>query len=210
MNLYYGRVSGNSARALFGLFESGVPFEPKLIDTSAGQNQSPEYLALNPMGKIPALADDDFLLWESNAINLYAAETNPASRLIPDSPQARASMYRWLLFQSAHVSPPSVVVFRYKNPRVQEFWKTQGDATAYAGAIKELARFLPVLEKAMEGRNWLEGAFSLADIAYAPHMLLIREGGFDFTPYPNLTAWIARLGARPAWHKTAALVGAPA
>lgn len=210
MNLYYGWVSGNSARALFGLFESGVPFEPRLVDTSAGQNQSPEYLALNPMGKIPALADGAFLLWESNAINLYAAETNPASKLIPESPQARASMHRWLLFQSAHVSPPSVAVFRYKNPRVQEFWKTQGDATAYAGAVKELARFLPVLEKAMKGRNWLEGAFSLADIAYAPHMLLIREGGFDFSPYPNITAWITRLAARPAWHKTAALVGAPA
>jgi glutathione S-transferase len=209
MKLYYGQVSGNSARALFGLFESGVPFEPNLIDTTAGEHQSPGYLALNPMGKIPALSDGDFFLWESNAINLYAAEKNPASKLIPESPQARASMHRWLLFQSAHVSPPSIHVFRFINWRVQDFWKTKGDAIAYAGAIKELARFLPVLEKALDGRDWLEGTFSLADIAYAPHMLLIREGGFDFSPYPNITAWMTRLAARPAWQKTAALVGGP-
>ncbi|HEX9577337.1 MAG TPA: glutathione S-transferase family protein [Myxococcales bacterium] len=118
MDLYYGRMSGNSARAVFGLTEAGVPYRAHVVDTKAGENKSPAYLAVNPMGKIPALADGDFKLWESNAINWYAAEKSPQAHLLPASPEGRADVQRWLFFQSAHVSPACIPVFRAINPRV--------------------------------------------------------------------------------------------
>jgi glutathione S-transferase len=99
-----------------------------------------------------------------------------------------------------------VPIFRATHPRVQEFWQTKGDPAAAETARKELARWLPVLEGALAGRDWLEGAFSLADIAYAPHLALVVEGGYDLAPHPRVRAWLERLLSRPAWRRTAELV----
>jgi glutathione S-transferase len=206
MELYFGRFSGNSARAAFGLYEAGAPFQPHLLDTRAGENRSAAYLAVNPMGKIPALVDGAFKLWESNAINWYAAEKFPRAHLVPASIEGRARVQRWLFFQSAHVSPACIPVFRATNARVQAFWQTSGDPQATEAARKELARYLPVLEAGLADREWLERDFSLADVAYAPHVMLVAEGGFDFSPYPGVRAWLERMEARPAWRKTAKLI----
>jgi len=206
MDLYYGRISGNSARAAFGLAEIGAPFRPHLLDTRKGENRAAPYLAVNPMGKIPALVDGACKLWESNAINWYAAEKFPKSRLLPASIEGRASVQRWLFFQAAHVSPACIHVFRATHPRVQAFWQTKGDPQAAEGARKELARYLPVLESALADRDWLEKDFSLADVAYAPHLWLVSEGGFDFSAYPRVRAWLDRLVSRPAWRKTEEMI----
>jgi glutathione S-transferase len=111
-----------------------------------------------------------------------------------------------MFFQTGHISPACLPVFRDTNPRVQAFWKYQPDASAAAAGRKELARFLPVIDSALAGREWLEGEFSLADIAYAPHFLLIAGGGFDFSPYPQLERWLERLFQRPAWKQTVQLL----
>jgi glutathione S-transferase len=206
MELFYGSTSGNSARSLFGLYEAGVQFTPRLLDTRNGENRTQEYLAVNPMGKIPALLDGSFRIWESNAINWYVAEKYPAAGLLPATVEGRAAVQRWLFFQAAHVTPACIPLFRATNRRVQEFWQTKGDPEAAEAGRKELLRWLPVLESALAGRQWLEGAYTLADIAYAPHLWLIVEGGFKLTPYPAVHAWLERLLARPAWRKTGELV----
>ncbi len=206
MDFYFGRMSGNSARAAFGLTEAGAPFRPRLLDTRKGENRSPDYLAVNPMGKIPALVEGALRLWESNAINWYAAERFPGARLLPGSIEGRARVQRWLFFQAAHVSPACIPVFRATNARVQAFWQTTGDPQSAEAGRKELARYLPVLEAALADRDWLEGEFSLADVAYAPHLALTAEGGFDLAPWPRVRGWLDRLTARPAWRKSAELV----
>jgi glutathione S-transferase len=210
MELYFGNMSGNSARAMYGLLEAGAAFRPHLLDTRGGENRSAGYLAINPMGKIPALVDGSLRLWESNAINWYAAEKLPQARLLPDSVEGRARVHRWLFFQTGHVTPACVPVFRASNARMQSFWQSKGDPQAAETGRKELSRYLPVLESALADREWLEGDFSLADLAYAPHFALLAEGGFDFAPWPRLRAWLERMLARPAWRRTAEMVfGAP-
>jgi glutathione S-transferase len=206
MDFYYGRFSGNSSRAAFGLEEAGAPYEVRLLDAKNGENRAPAYLAINPMGKIPSLVDGELRLWESNAINWYVAEKFSRARLLPGTVEGRASVQRWLFFQSAHVSPACVPVFFATNARVQAFWQRSIDAQAAEAGRKELARYLPVLEAALAGRDWLERDFSLADIAYAPHLLLTAEGGFDFAPYPRVRTWLDRLQARPAWQKVAKMI----
>lgn len=206
MELHYGKVSGNSARAVFAAFESGLPIDFKLVDTAAGQHQSAAYKAINPMGKIPSLTDGAFSLWESNAIGLYLAEQAPARHLVPGTAQGRASMHRWLFFQAAHVSPPCVPVFRALNEQVKAFWKIKPGLHEVEQANRDLARFLPVLDQAVQGREWLEETFSLADIAFAPHLWLLAEGGFDLSPCPALRDWLGRIWARPAWRQTTSLV----
>lgn len=206
MELHYGKVSGNSARAVFAAYESGLPIDFTLVDTAAGQHQSAAYKAINPMGKIPSLTDGAFHLWESNAIGLYLVELGPAHHLIPGTAQGRASMHRWLHFQAAHVSPPCVPLFRALNEQVKAFWKITPSQHEVEQARRELARFLPVLDNAVQGREWLEEAFSLAEIAFAPHLWMIAQGGFDLSECPALQDWLGRIWARPAWKQTAALV----
>jgi glutathione S-transferase len=205
MDLFFSRNSGNSSRSVFALIESGVPWNQRPIDWRAGETRSAAYLALNPMGKIPALADGALLLWESNAINWYLAEKHPQSRLLPASIERRAAVQRWLFFQVGHVSPACFPILRTL-PKVQAVWNIKGDPQAAEAGRKELGRYLPVLEAALGGRDWLETAFSLADIAYAPHFMLLAQTGFDLSPYPALRAWLDRLLARPAWQETAQLI----
>src|SRR5256885_4437433 len=202
MDLYCGRMSGNSARAAFALAEAGAGHRVHLLDTRNGENRRPDYLAINPMGKIPSLVDGAFKLWESNAINWYVAEKRPAARLVPDSIEGRASVHRWLFFQAGHVTPACITVFRNTNERVKAFWNPPIDPRALEAARKELARYLPVIESALGDREWLEGAFSLADVAFTPHLALVAEGGFDFSAYPRLRAWLTRLTPRPASRRT--------
>ncbi len=206
MELFYGSMSGNSARSLFGFHEAGVQFRPRWLDTRKGENRTAEYLAVNPMGKIPALVDGSLRIWESNAINWYAAEKYPAANLLPSTVEGRAAVQRWLFFQSGHVTPASAMIFRTTNRRMQEFWQLKGDAQVADAGRKEMARWLAVLEGALKERDWLEGTFSIADVAYAPHFWLVIEGGFDFRPFPAVNAWLERLLARPAWRKTVELV----
>lgn len=205
MDFYFGRVSGNSARVAFCLAETGAEYTPHQLDIKGGENRAPQYLAVNPMGKIPALTDGAFSLWESNAINWYLAEKLPRARLLPESVEGRAEAHRWLFFQAAHVTPACIPVFRAQNPRIIAFWG-QGDEAAAAKGRKELARFLPVIEERLAGREWLLDRFSLADLAYAPHFFALTGADFDFSPYPRLRSWLDRLLSRPAWRAAEQLI----
>ena len=140
MDLFYGRMSGNSARSLFALYEADAVFTPHVLDTNAGENRAAAYLALNPMGKIPALTDGAFRIWESNAINIYVAEKYPSSALLPATIEGRAGVNRWLFFQTGHVTPACQQIFRVTSRRMQEFWKLPVDAQAAEAGRKELAR----------------------------------------------------------------------
>jgi glutathione S-transferase len=109
------------------------------------------------------------------------------------------------MFQAGHVTPACAALFRKTNQRVRAVWKTDATDEAVEAARRELGRYLPVLEQALAGRDWLEGAFSLADIAYAPHLAMIAEGdaGYDFAATPAVRAWLARMWARPGWKRAA-------
>lgn len=204
MDLYYGPMSGNSTRTLFAVHEAGLPYTPHCFEAPNGANRQAPYLSLNPMGKVPALVDGDVHLWESNAINWYLAEKHPETGLLPSTLAGRASVQRWLLFQAGHVSPACQTLLRAGNQRVQSYWKISADPAVVGPARQELSRYLAVLEQALDGRAWLEEQFSLADIAYAPHLFLVSETGFDLTATPRVHDWLQRLWARPAWKEAAA------
>jgi glutathione S-transferase len=203
MELFFSRMSGNSGRAVFGMIESGASWTQRPIEPHA---RSDQHLAVNPMGKVPALRDGEFTLWESNAINWYIAEKHPENGLLPTSIAGRAAVQRWLFFQAGHISPACVAVFMARHERIQAFWQRRGDESKARAALLELERFLPVLESALAGREWLENEFSLADVAYAPHFLALVQTGFSFSPYPHALRWLERLWARPAWQQTTKLL----
>jgi glutathione S-transferase len=205
MELFYGRISGNSMRAILILEEIGAKYEPVLVNTKAGDQRSPKYLAINPMGKIPALVDGTLTLWESNAIGWYAAEKHSSAGLIPSTSEQRGAMLKWLFFQTAHVSPACAAIFRHEHPLVREQWNVPPSPQETSRGQKELERYFPVLESALASASYLAGALSLADLAYVPHLHLVEETGFDFTPYPAIVRWLHALRARDAWRRTVEL-----
>ena len=206
MDFHFGKNSGNSARSAFALYEARATFTAHALDVPGGASRASDYLALNPMGKVPALLDGTTALWESNAINWYVAEVYPEAKLLPSTPAGRASVQRWLFFQAAHVSPAAIAVNRELSTRHRNYWKLEPDARAAEAGRRELGRYLPVLESALAQSGWLEPQLSLADLAYAPHLAFLIEGGFDFSATPRVHDWLLRLLARPAWQQARALV----
>jgi glutathione S-transferase len=206
MDFHFGKNSGNSARVAFALYEARVPFSPHALHVPSGESRSAGYMALNPLGKVPALVDGTTALWESNAINWYIAESQPRAELLPATPAGRASVQRWLFFQAAHVSPAVMPIRNTLSTRHRSYWQRQPDPEAAEAGQRELSRYLPVLDQALATHDWLEARFSLADIAYAPHLGFLLEDGFDFSSTPHVRRWLERLLARPAWQQARALI----
>jgi len=206
MDFYFGKNSGNSARSAFALYEARSAFTSHALNVPGGDSRAASYRAVNPLGKVPALVDGDVSLWESNAINWYIAEKHPEAALLQPTPAGRASVQRWLLFQAAHVSPAAMAINRELSARHRSYWGLRHDPAAAETGRQELARYLPVLEATLADREWLEARFSLADIAYAPHLAFLVEGGFDFAGTPRVRSWLDRLLSRPAWQQARALI----
>jgi len=220
VDFYFGKNSGNAARSALALYELEVTFGAHPLDLR--EPRSAEYLALNPVGKVPTLIDGATTLWESNAINWYLAEKYPRAGLLPATPEGRAAVLRWAFFQASHVSPAATVVHRSLNPAHEDWWSSRRPSASteqvrlpdYKQTVaqeaengrKELARFLPVLEGALTNADWLVGEYSLADIAFAPHLGFLVQYGFDFSGTPRVRAWLERIRARPAWQKAHALI----
>ncbi|HEY8089522.1 MAG TPA: glutathione S-transferase family protein [Polyangiaceae bacterium] len=199
MDLYSGVISPNGKRVRICATELGVAFEPRLLDFQKGENRSAEYLALNPMGKVPTLVDGDLVLWESAAILWHLAHTGQTGGggLWPREPLAQADTMRWLFFCSCHVDPyfTTLVVERFIKARRGE----AADEAAVAGAEKWLARFVPVLEQQLATREYVTGRFGIADIALGCTLELSPLVRFDLAPYPGVRRWLERLHARPSW-----------
>lgn len=199
MDLYTFPISPNGKRVRVAAAEIGAPLELKSLDFLKGEQRTPDYLALNPMGKAPTLTDGDFALWESGAIMCYLAQSKP-NPLWPDDVRRRADALRWMFFCSCHVDPyyTTLVVERFQKPRRNE----PTDEAQVAAADRWLKRFLPVLEAQLGKTEYVAGAFGLGDIVLGCSIELSPMLRYDLTPYPNIGAWLARLQSRPTWYKT--------
>jgi glutathione S-transferase len=201
MKLHSAGFSPNGKRVRICAAELGIALEEAPLDAVKGQNRAPDYLALNPMGKWPTLTDGSFALWESGAIMWYLAANgrDGGQALVPAEPQAEADALRWLFFCSCHVDPYFTALV------VERFIKPRRGATADEGLATEaerwLARFIPVLEHQLEGKDFVAGRFGLADIALGCTLELSPLVKYDLTSYPNIRAWLARLAQRESWRK---------
>ena len=189
----YGFPPTRSIRALWTLCELEVAFELVNVDLVKGEHRRPEFLAINPAGKLPVLVDGDFVLTESVAIVLYLADKYPQKALLPTEARARAEAHRWLLFTATELEQPLWRISRH---------------TAIYPKEKRLAEDIPlarqdfvdmgaVLEKHIEGREYLiGGTVTVADFVAAytldwANEIKLLEG------LPLLRAYMERMYARP-------------
>jgi glutathione S-transferase len=188
----YGFGPTRSLRALWGLKELGVEFEFIPVNLQAGEHKRPEFLAINPAGKVPVLVDGDLVLPESAAIVLYLAEKYPEKGLMPARLEQRAQVYRWVLFAVTELEQPLWRMAKHRflypeNKRLpQDIDLAREDFTAMAA----------VLERHMQGRQYIVGdRISVADCVTAYLMDWANEHHL-LDGFPDLTAYLQRMYQR--------------
>jgi glutathione S-transferase len=195
--LYTAPLSGNGRKVHMFLEEVGAQYQLARLDLPKGDQKNPDYLKLNPNGKVPTLIDDGFVLWESNAILLYLAEKFPQARLLPTEAQDRARVFQWLLFEQTTFRPPLSLLMRQTRFTPIE----QRDQRAIEQAWSEVRANMEILQAALSGRDYIGRIFSVADIAVLPYVYLATALGTDLSAWPTVAAYYQRLSARPSWQK---------
>ena len=198
----YSFPTPNGIKISAALEEMGLDYEAHLVTLSDADVKSPEFLALNPNNKIPALIDPNgpngqqIEIFESGAILIYLAEKT--GKFLSSDPKKRYETIQWLMFQMGGVGP----MFG----QLGFFHKFAGaameDKTARDRYVNEAKRLLAVLEKQLDGRDWIVGEYSIADMALAPWLhSLDFYGAKEITGYnelKNVPAYVERFFARPA------------
>lgn len=201
MKLYGSPISPRVRRVAVCAAELGLPLETVTLNIAKRENQGSEYLAKNPMGKVPTFEDDDgWLLWESCAIVAYLGEKHSEKGLYPTDLRERSDAMRWLFWCTAHIDPSIARLFAQRI--LAPMRGRAADLTVVADETTELSRFLPLLEQQLSRRRWLLGDhFSLVDavVGVSVSQLVRPEFEFDCSAYPTISAWLAALAQRPSW-----------
>lgn len=193
----YSWPTPNGHKVHIMLEECGLPYRVHPVNIGAGDQFEPEFLAISPNNKIPAIVDPDgpdgepISLFESGAILIYlAAKTG---KLMPTSPRARYEMLEWLMFQMGGVGPMlgQAHHFRIYAPEKIDY--------AIERYTNEAKRLYGVMNKRLGSSRYLGGAeYGIADIAVFPWLRSWKNQGIDWNDYPQLKGWFDEVGARPA------------
>jgi glutathione S-transferase len=203
LTLYTSPMSGNGRKVHMALEEVGAQYQLVKLDLVKGDQKNPEYLQLNPNGKVPTINDDGFILWESNAIIQYVVEKFSAPNLLAAGIQNRARMFQWLLFEQTTFRPPLSLLVR----QLRFTPSDKQDAKAIEQLWSEVRTNMGVLQNALSGRDYIGETFSVADIAMLPYVYLAKDLGADLSAWPTVDAYWQRLSARPSWQKIIAWKG---
>ena len=203
MKLYHF-PSPNPQKITFALHELGVDCDLVQIDLSKREQRTPEFLQLNPFGRVPVLVDGDVVLWESHAILAYLGEKT--GKLWPNTAAARADALRWLFFLSGHISPSATdLAF---NRIAVKLLGVPGDQDAITRGEKALPGVIAVIEGQLAKGKWILGnEFSLVDCDYTPVLNVIEKAGFTYGDFPRVRAYLDACRSRPAWKETPRLPG---
>lgn len=193
MRLYWHPVSLMPWRVRIALAEKGLDCEEAVIDLPGGASHQPDFLALNPFGQVPVLEDDGRVFAESTAILEYLEETHPEPALMPAAPAARADVRQLMCWSNG---PWMLSWKRWMAPASMGFADTP---EVRARGREELGRHLTILAARLDRSPWLAGDYSLADVCYAPLLMIADRVGLsaEMCALPSITGWLDRLRERP-------------
>ncbi|MCK5874696.1 MAG: glutathione S-transferase N-terminal domain-containing protein [Alcanivoracaceae bacterium] len=189
----YTAATPNGHKASVTLEELGLAYTVHPLNLMKGEQKTPQFLAINPNGRIPAIIDgdaDDFAIFESGAIMIYLAEKT--GKLLPTDVRGRSRVIQWLMFQMGGVGPmmgQANVFFRYMPEKIQP---------AIDRYQNESKRLLTVLDSQLKDNEYLAGDYSIADIANFCWARTHNWSGVDISDLPNLKRWMDAIYARDA------------
>jgi glutathione S-transferase len=203
LKIYATPLSANGRKVLAVSRHLGLNPEIHDVNVYRGEGRTPQYLAINPSGKIPTLIDGEFVLSESNAILLYLAEAHGANRLWSSDSKERGRIAQWLFWESAHWQPTligflSELVGHRLLP--EKIAKPQQVPDWSAAAVQTV---LNTLEMGLSGDAFLAGPnATIADFAVAGMTTYFRAAHFPFQRFPKIADWHARLESFESWRAT--------
>jgi GST-like protein len=196
----YTFTTPNGRKPAILLEELGLPYIIKFVDISKGEQFTPEFVALNPNSKIPAIVDTDtdITVFESGAILIYLAE-KAGSDLWPSDQRARMQILQWLMFQMGSVGPMMGQHGHFKHSAPDNDYGIKRYRT-------ETLRLFSVMDKQLLQNDYIAGdAYSIADVAIYPWVMTYDYQGLTLDEHPHLRRWTETLGQRPAVQKGMAL-----
>lgn len=180
----------------------GIDLELVTVDLYKGDQRKPEYLAINPMGRVPVLEDSGFILWESHAIMAYLADKKPGNTLYPAAAQPRADVNRWLFWAANHWGPAIYALtvenllkarFNLGPPDPAQVKRQEDSVRAYGG----------VLDAHLAKRQWVCGsAVTLADLAISASLMTAGPAKLPVQSFGHVQSWFARVKGLDAWKQT--------
>ena len=197
LKIYGHPMSTCTRKVLMTVAENEMPFEFSVVDFATGAHKKEPHLARQPFGRIPAIDDDGFELFESRAICRYLDQKSK-KKLIPTDGKAVAKMEQWISIETSEFTP-NVMKFVYKFI----FQRPQEDSVMET-ATKGLDASLTVLEKQLAQSPYLVGKdLTLADVCFMPYFeYAMKTPASDIiAKYPNVVAWWNRVSERPTWKK---------
>jgi glutathione S-transferase len=198
LTLYDMRDSPHARKVRLLAAELGLSLKKVERDPRKGETRKPDYLAMNPNGRVPVLDDDGFVVWESPAILKYLAAKHSDRGLGGAGAKEAALIDQWLFWWAAgpEAALDALTWELFIKPTVLR--QPGNDPGIVADAHARLARFLPVLDRQLEGRDYVLGSLSVVDFAVGPRFdrepILLK---FDVAQYRNIAAWHERLCAKP-------------
>jgi glutathione S-transferase len=204
LKLYQFAASGNSRIVRVVLEEKGLPFERVNIDVTKGENRTPEFLKLNPRGKVPVLVHStpagEVLISESSVINEYLEEVFPNPPLMPTAPARRAHVRSLVYLFDTELSPTTgllIIEKLLKKPEEQR-------ADFVAERLKATRDILARVCEMMSDGPYMAGGFSLADASYIPVLAVMAPVGIILEQeFPKLAKWMAEVKKRPSFTASA-------
>ena len=186
MLLYTFTITPNNRKVEAFVKHFKLPVDIHHVSFKDRETQSPEYLAINPMAKVPALVDEELKLWESNAILTYLATVFPQTRALPTDPKGRADVDRWLHWQSCHLMPAMGAL---KQAEEKDF-----------DGVTPLLRILE--GQLADGRDYLLGELTVVDFAVAAYLITKMGRKLDYSECPRVLAWRDRVEALDGFVQT--------
>jgi glutathione S-transferase len=176
--------------------EKGLHWHTTWLDLPAGEHKKPEYLAINPVGKVPALIDDGVIVHDSTIINEYLEDKFPGKPLLPHDPVTRARARAFEDYADAYLMPSLFKIFsQMRKPEAER------DRAKISEGESEAREHFAYLDRELKGREFFAGEFSLGDISFVPPLANLERAGFSIPEgFPNLNGWWQQIKSRPSFN----------
>lgn len=200
ITLYDMQESPHARKVRLLAAELGIPLNKVPVDPRKGETRGPDYLAMNPNGRVPTLVEDGFALWESPAILKYLSAKHPERGLSGTDATSQALVDQWLFWWSSgpEAAIDALAWELFIKPRV--LGQAGNDPGIMTDAYARISRYLPVLDRQLEGRDYVLGPLSIVDFAVGPRLDRSPDlFKFDVSPYKHIGDWLERLRAKPYW-----------
>jgi glutathione S-transferase len=198
IKLYGHEISGNSYKVRLMLELLQVDYEWIKVDLKKGEHKSPEYLAINPFGQVPAIVDGEIELADAQAILVYLAREYGGEQLLPLEALPLARVVRWLSITAGEI--------RQGPESARRYHLLKATNVNIEVAVQRAEYILTQLDQHLSTRTWLELEHpTIADIAVYPYVALAGDGKIELDPYPYVLAWIERVRQLPGYIPMAGL-----